>query len=224
MAHSLFQRSTIPAWITLFLVVIENVRRIGGWWREIDFFWSALKRRNEVLDAIISPYGQLGLIAIALVWLFVTSRQRAEKGLPPAPLASERVGGEDVNTETAPQAAAKTTTAVVPPNERMVVDVTPEYLTSFFEKHTSIQATKLVEDYIGKWIKVAGPLGDVYPNQVTFERTSRFGPTVFMYFDMNIWKDRLAVLRRSRRIEVLGQLERVSAMEVHLKNCELISS
>jgi hypothetical protein len=138
MSHNLFRRSTIPAWIAPVLLVVENIRRADGWWREIDFFWRALKQRNEVLNAIVSPYGQLGLIVIAIVWLFVSSRPRAESEPP----------GEDGETETAPQPAAKIATAVVPPiAERIVVDVTPEFLTNSFEQHTTIQATTLVRAY-----------------------------------------------------------------------------
>jgi hypothetical protein len=204
----------------LFLVGVENVRRLGGWWREVDFFWRALKQRNEVLDAIISPYGQLGLIVVSVVWLFAMSRPREEEGLPPAPPALRRKG--DGGPAALP--AAKTTSAVESPsNERIVVDVTPEYLSSFYEQHTTIQADRLVEAYVGKWMKVAGPLGDVYPNQVTFAYKT-FGVIVFMYFDMTKWRNRLAVLRPGTRIEVLGQVESANKVEVHLKNCELLSS
>jgi hypothetical protein len=224
MSHPLFRRSTTPAWITLVLVVVDHVRRAGGWWREVDFFWRTLKQRNEVLDAIISPYGQVALIVISVIWLFVMSRPREERGLPPVPPAAGSVGGEDGKTEIAPHPATKTATAVEPPSdERIVVDVTPEYLASFFEQHTTIQANKLVEAYLGTWMPVAGPLGDVYPNQVTFAHKT-FGVVVFMYFDMTKWRDRLIVLPPGRHIKVLGQVESVNKVEVHLKNCELISS
>jgi hypothetical protein len=120
------------------------------------------------------------------------------------------------------------------PEERMVVDVTPAYLVGFFNDHTSIQARKLTEPYIGKWLRVSGALSDVLRShidqpvsQVTFEKGSPFDEnyewfTVYMYFDRT-WDDRLAVLRRGTTITVLGQLERVSGVEVHLEHCELVS-
>jgi hypothetical protein len=47
------------------------------------------------------------------------------------------------------------------PVARAVIDVSPEYLMSLYADHTSMQAQKLIEPYIGKWIKVSGPLDDV---------------------------------------------------------------
>ena len=65
---------------------------------------------------------------------------------------------------------------------RIVVDVTPEYLTGLFKQHLNVQAKKLIEAYIGKWMKVSGPLGDVYFNQVTFGQRRPFErATVYMY-------------------------------------------
>ncbi len=44
---------------------------------------------------------------------------------------------------------------------RVIVDVTPDYLMGLFDQHTSVQAQKLIEPYIGKWIRVSGRLHDV---------------------------------------------------------------
>jgi hypothetical protein len=48
-----------------------------------------------------------------------------------------------------------------PPEERSVVDVTPEELMRSFEEHTDIQARTRVADVIGKWMKLSGPLRNV---------------------------------------------------------------
>lgn len=109
-------------------------------------------------------------------------------------------------------------------DERIIVDVTPEHLGRFVNQHTAIQADKLVEAYLGKWIKVAGPLGNVYSGAVTFAYRTFGDVTIYMYFDMEKWKDRLSVLTRDARINVIGQIKRVSSMEVQLENCELIDS
>ena|SRR5437867_11139397 len=62
MARTLFRRWTIPAWVALLVIAVENVRRVFGWWNELDFFWDRLKHRNEVLDAIISPVEGKGFV------------------------------------------------------------------------------------------------------------------------------------------------------------------
>jgi hypothetical protein len=99
-------------------------------------------------------------------------------------------------------------------------NITPGYLLSFFRDHTSIQATKLTEAYIGKWMPLHGKLGEViystaYTTQVTFKSTS-----VFMYFH-EPWIDRLTILRRGDDLMVIGQIKSIDLLSVHLDNCEL---
>jgi uncharacterized protein len=36
-----------------------------------------------------------------------------------------------------------------------------EYILGFFQQHTAVQSTNATKDYIGKWMKVAGPVGNV---------------------------------------------------------------
>jgi hypothetical protein len=117
---------------------------------------------------------------------------------------------------------------VKPPFEsssRLIVDVTPEYLMELFREHTSIQGQRLIEPYIGKWMRVSGLLGDVsnneYFSQVVFEHRPRTFTALYMYFRQPDRSDRLSVLPRKTKLTVLGQIERVTSMEVHLDNCEL---
>ena len=62
-------------------------------------------------------------------------------------------------------------------------------------------AKPLTAPFIGKWMRVAGPLGNVLSNrpdisQVTFKSKSIFDPDyepfiVYMYFDRARWDERL---------------------------------
>jgi len=110
------------------------------------------------------------------------------------------------------------------PEERSVVDVTPEYLMRFFEGRTDIQASMGVADYIGKWMKVSGPLGNISGSntrpQVTFADRS---PT-HMFFRKKKWVDRLLILSRGDNITVLGQITYVERGNLVLNSCELIDS
>jgi hypothetical protein len=114
------------------------------------------------------------------------------------------------------------------PDGRTFVDVTPEYLTGLFKEHTSIQAAKLVEAFIGKWIRLEGSLRDVtaisedkalvYFTSETFE----YGTNVVMYFnDKATIENRLRVLKKGDQIAVIGQIQYIISMEVGLENCEL---
>jgi hypothetical protein len=60
-------------------------------------------------------------------------------------------------------------------SSRTFIGVTHAYLVGLFENHTDVQAQKLLEIYIGKWMRISGQLGNVmssspYFVQVTFER------------------------------------------------------
>ncbi len=105
------------------------------------------------------------------------------------------------------------------PEERSVVDVTPEYLMRFFEGRTDLQASIGVADYIGKWMKVAGPLGNVSSSsQVTFADRS----PVHMFFRKKKWVDRLSILSRGDNMTVLGQISYVERGNLVLDSCEFI--
>ena len=183
------------------------------------FIWALLALLAEAALQV-SGYENVPL-AIALVVLFVLLLiyavwPRAKRGIPPA--STQRPASDRDESK---------------PEDRVFIDVTPAYLVSLFEGHTHIQAAKLAEAYVGKWMKVSGRLGDVMRSevaqtfsQVTFKRSSVFDAGgehfgVFMYFD-GTWDDRVAVLRRGDSITVIGQLERVNRDGVHLGNCELV--
>ena len=113
------------------------------------------------------------------------------------------------------------------PDGRVLVDVTPQYLTDFFREHTDIQARKLLEAFIGKWMRVSGPVGDVYPNDESNATVYFYPPTygrtqVLMYFnDKAIIDDRLRVLKKGDRKTVIGQIDWAWPQQLELDNCEL---
>jgi hypothetical protein len=116
--------------------------------------------------------------------------------------------------------------------DRVFVDVTPAQLVSHFGQYTSIQAAKLTEAYVGKWMRLSGQLGDVLGDpgsphlQVTFQKKGFPGDpdyeyfSVYMYFGRE-WDERFATLLRGTQISVAGQIERVGAWGLDLVRCEL---
>jgi hypothetical protein len=117
------------------------------------------------------------------------------------------------------------TDATVAPTKPVMVDVTPEYLWGLFEGRTSAQAEQRVADYIGKWMLVSGPLGDVKPSgQVTFQHKPGTHTVIYVYFHKKRWLDRLSALHLGENISVRGRIEKVNSLELHLETCELIDS
>jgi hypothetical protein len=113
------------------------------------------------------------------------------------------------------------------PDGRVLVDVNPQYLTDFFREHTDIQAKKLLEAFIGKWMRVSGPVGDVYANDennaTVYFNPPTYGRTrVLMYFnDKATIDDRLRVLKKGDRVTVIGQIDWAWPQQLELDNCEL---
>jgi hypothetical protein len=48
-----------------------------------------------------------------------------------------------------------------PPEKRITIDVDPDYLFGLADDKTRAQAVKLQEPFIGKWMKLSGPIVDV---------------------------------------------------------------
>jgi hypothetical protein len=114
--------------------------------------------------------------------------------------------------------------------ERIIVDVEPQYLIKLFDAHTDVQAKKLVEAYIGKWLVVSGEVVNVIGGEDEWSVFIKLHPNdpkdfntyiVGMYFREKKWIDRIAVLRRGDKITAVGQIEAVDVFSIRLNNCEL---
>jgi hypothetical protein len=112
----------------------------------------------------------------------------------------------------------------IPAGRIMVPDnITPDYLRGFYDQHIEVQADKLAEIYIGKWIRVSGPMRNIWEDEdgmLAFISDSN-NMDILMRFDMK-WKDRLSVLSKKTTITVLGQIKRIQASHLSLHNCELL--
>jgi hypothetical protein len=90
-----------------------------------------------------------------------------------------------------------------------------------------MQAKKLLEAFIGKWMCVEGPVGDVYANGESNATVYFYPPTygrtqILMYFyDKATIDDRLSVLKKGDRVTVIGQIDWASPRSLELDNCEL---
>ena len=88
-----------------------------------------------------------------------------------------------------------------------------------------IQAGRVIEPYIGKWMQLSGEVANVGEfsygsSTVTFIKELS-DPTVFMRFN-EIWIPRLSILRRTNYINVICKIKSIDAFAVTLDECELI--
>jgi hypothetical protein len=110
---------------------------------------------------------------------------------------------------------------------RTLVGVTPEYLTELFDEHTSIQAEKLIEAFIGKWMRLSGPVGNVSAIgedavSVSLKSETFEHPVVFLrFYGKCTIENQLRVLKKGDEITVIGQIREVTSMWIELENCEL---
>lgn len=110
--------------------------------------------------------------------------------------------------------------------KRKVLDVTTEYLTGLYTGHTDIQGARLVQPYLGKWLKVTGEVANVSPWRRGYASVDLEGRLdLGLYFtDKDYVDDRLAVLRIGEPVSIVGEIEKITRTSVWLDNCELVES
>jgi len=161
----------------------------------------------------------IGLLLLLAVGLGVVAIQKNARVSPLAPPVAPGVPP----LPTKPHAEAPTrhqseARIIVPPS------VTPEYLMGLFIGHTGVQGKKLLEPYIGKWIKVSGPLSNVRPTSPGILALVSIGNKhVFMHFG-DQWRERLSVLRLEDKITALCEIREAELFELSLDKCEPVDS
>lgn len=157
----------------------------------------------------------IGLIAFAALYLVLLGEmgKRAERRtlatVSPLP-----------ETKQAPEVIAR----VLEP-DRIFIHVEPEYLMQFFKDHTEIQAQRLLEAYIGKWMKISAPVFNVGRSlmddgiTVTLHRGSDNTAIFSMQFAAR-WKDLVIGLRRNDQFTAIGKVKHASRNTVSFADCE----
>ncbi len=119
--------------------------------------------------------------------------------------------------------------------ERTLLDVKPEYLLGFFKKYTNAEAHKLVETYIGKWLKISGIVDDVYSgkgydgayvlirtDKSDFLKSGLFPVIMGATFNEQRWINRALVLRRGETVTVFGRITKIEETGFMLDKCEIV--
>ncbi|OLE52218.1 MAG: hypothetical protein AUG51_19125 [Acidobacteria bacterium 13_1_20CM_3_53_8] len=110
------------------------------------------------------------------------------------------------------------------------LSATPKEIVSVFKGRTTAQGEKLAKNYVGKWMRVSGPIQDVEVETDPFLplsvarvnlRTGLGEAGIFLRFSRK-WVDSLSVLRNGDTISVFGQIKYVARNHISLKKYELL--
>ena len=111
--------------------------------------------------------------------------------------------------------------------ERNYVTVSPMYLTALFQQYTTFQANRLVEIYIGKWMKVSGVVRNVKAYEddtITVMIADQARQPVPVILGMSFekeWTDRVAILGLGDFIVATGKIFSVDSNSIIMKESEL---
>lgn len=194
------------------------------------FIYLATINMHPLWWACIGTILFVDLIIFALFSVGIKRLQAAPTTAPgtprTVPATATAIASPTISTSTDAQPGQQAQTTL--PDGRLVVNVTPDFLSGFFRQHTSIQAKSLLSPYIGTWIKVSGIVQDTKEYRdatitvyLKCDVTNILACALAMSFSHK-WKDRLTILTRGDHVTVLGQLQAADAYVLNLENCELL--
>ena len=108
-------------------------------------------------------------------------------------------------------------------------DVDYQFLIMLYHKYTSVQASKLAEVYIGKWLTISVTVGDVAEKPEGMLVVASLGgpgtnllPAIISFQFRHQWKGHLSMLAPGSRINVVGRIYAFNSTELRLTECELL--
>ncbi len=113
-------------------------------------------------------------------------------------------------------------------SERVIIDVTPDFLIGLHKNYMSIEAKRLLAPYIGKWIKVSGLIDDINSHErgvlvTLMMEPNDIWPKVYMHCEIE-WLDRLSVIKKDTKISAIGQIKDISPHNISLFHGEILNS
>lgn len=120
-----------------------------------------------------------------------------------------------------------------PLSERLFVAKSPQELTGFFKDLIDVQAEKLIQPYIGKWLKISGQVSNASHHAdmlklwqvfVFVKNEDKRYPDIqiALYFS-DTWTERLSLITRDTNITVQRRINKVSSHGLELHACELVA-
>jgi hypothetical protein len=105
--------------------------------------------------------------------------------------------------------------------DKIIVDITPEYLWGLFSERTMMQGDKLAKPFLNKWMVICGRFGNVTSSMRVSFSSQDEPERVFMKFN-NDWQERLELIMPYQKIAVVGRIEYVTNYYLGLEDCELV--
>jgi hypothetical protein len=110
--------------------------------------------------------------------------------------------------------------------ERNFIQFAPrQFKKAFGDDRTDAEGQQEVAAYIGNWIALKGRVQDVLIGQtvsfVDLENRLK-SPRVNMHFNNEIWRERLAVLKKDQEISAYCAIESIRSYELGLTDCNLL--
>jgi hypothetical protein len=112
-------------------------------------------------------------------------------------------------------------------SKRIFANVSPEYVVNLFEEHTDTQAEKLLENYIGKWIRIEGNVlnvsdGEYLPQVLVITNIPGHFSNIALTFTDETQMQLAKMLRKTEKISVVGRLDKANQITISLKDCEFV--
>lgn len=108
--------------------------------------------------------------------------------------------------------------------ERTFIEETPDSLSKLFSPNlTTMQAKRVAEPFIGKWLRVTGELDDAQDFESFVQVTLKGSRPTYLYLYFSRDRDRLNLLRPGQLITVAGKIKDFSSNDFHLDDCELVA-
>jgi hypothetical protein len=110
------------------------------------------------------------------------------------------------------------------PEEKMVIDISAEYLIDLYRGRTTIQADALMAMYLGKWITVTGKVANVWKSRDGYKMIIFVGgdltKLVTLDFDLG-GNEHVAYLTRDSDITVHGKIESATGTGLEMIECSI---
>jgi hypothetical protein len=117
---------------------------------------------NLTLVKVLSVGAVVCIIAGLLIFFWPERAAETTQTATQSGSRNVQIQGQTVNFHGSISTGDEEVPAARLPDGRTLVDVTPAYLASLYGEHTEIQADKLLEAFVGKWMRVSGSVEEVF--------------------------------------------------------------
>jgi hypothetical protein len=192
-------------------VIAGNAAMIPGWW--------------------IMASGGIGALLLVTAWIMIIIRLRRQHELQPE--STQTMPSFPATTSTVSEPAGPSTlrptinrdygaTAPAHTPKKVFVNVSPSYLIGLYQNMTQVQGDEFAAAYIGKWMRVAGRVNDIFGQPTAlfaqiFDNDEKFISAAFSAEE----SEKVSNIARGETITVQGELAYADDRHIKLVKCDL---